>query len=222
MVRKDIAARTSLGDVPRRLAAAEQLEQDLDDTGFDQFNENLRFCRFNDRILAQLPRCGDLLECFDKLHSRPVLALTCSVSNKGRGCLRPLLVSGGLDGIKCEFSAAGEQSQQLFTNTGRSQQNVPVPVLCVELLESLQMVAVGLFDGRIVLCGLGGSMLRHELVAAGLAAVTSLAWSDDAALLVSGRADHRLVVWSLPTADDFESPQQWELSAYGDTHKDIV
>eukprot|EP01050_Picozoa_sp_SAG11_P046621 SAG11_NODE_23948_length_380_cov_1.288256_1_plen_52_part_10 len=52
-------------------------------------------------------------------------------------------MSGGLDGVICEFSATGAQTvQQMFASNGESRNTVPIPVLCIELLESFKMMAV--------------------------------------------------------------------------------
>jgi hypothetical protein len=209
MVHKDLRGRRLEGDIPRRLAAARQLEREIVTNDHDAFNDNDTFVQRTEAVLGQLPRRGDQLELL-QAHSGPVFALATPPAQQQRHA-GPLLVSGSRDGSTVEFGREdGSGCRWAVAHHGS-------PVLALTTLEPSELTAVGLFNNAIDLIGYGDSrqLIGH------VGGVTALAWLTDLQWLASGSVDTDVIVWDLAplltTSQSGELACNWRLSGHSDT-----
>jgi WD40 repeat protein len=208
VVHKDLGNRNPEGDIPRRLAAVSRLEHEIQMEDHVTFNDNGVFVRMTEAVLGQLPRCGDQLEVL-RTHSGPIFALSAA---GGDADANALLVSGSWDGSTSEFGRhVGVQDSQRWVTTQHDS-----PVLAVEVLPSVGLIAVGRFNKTIGLMSAGESGVQQLVHHSG--GVTALAWLSERNWLASGSVDTDVIVWDLSSPSHaVQPPQHWVLSGHDDT-----
>ena len=202
MVSRDLASHIAVGDIPQRQHAAEQLWAAVEaEPDANVFNENARFVRATEALIAQLPRAGDQLEVFQR-HRRPAFALAIGRraprNRRSVSQAEPLLLSGSWDGTVTEV---GSGAAVLDANDAGS------PVLSLAVLDDFA-VAVRRQDGSVTLTRVG-SRTSGLLVEVG-GPVTSLAWLPERRWLACG--SDGVVVWEICSGVDQSPVERWRSS----------